>query len=350
MQRPGQRHQYIQGGGSLGVLNALHRELSYIRVVRQGLLAPPPRFPQLSQMHAEGLDTGRIFHGRKLTPAAQPAGITYLSKSDYFLPCGPKPQPPLLPCYAFPMPTAPLGERLHQLRLTLAAEAYDPKAWPRARVAREAGVTSAALTRLETTGRGTAASLGAVLHFYQDQGFNLAWVLVPDNEEIPLHAFRDVFEEEATREAGYHLDRVRQLLQPAATTLDAGQFPTPEALHSLLAHVKEGVYQAIGRLLPPIRLVLSTADLREYQRRLPPVQAAATGWRLAVVHAGPYHYYQAGESVPHCGNPAYYLTYDAGPKSISDTGKCLDCRAQLGERQGHLPLAGTVTPKKQDHF
>jgi hypothetical protein len=47
-------------------------------------------------MHAEGLDTGRIFHGRKLTPAAQPTGITYLSKPDYFLPCGPNSWTPLL--------------------------------------------------------------------------------------------------------------------------------------------------------------------------------------------------------------------------------------------------------------
>ena len=241
-----------------------------------------------------------------------------------------------------------LGERLHQLRTTLGEEEVDPKAWSRARVAREAGVTSAALTRLETTGRGTAASLGAVLRFYQDQGFNLAWVLAPDNEEIPLHAFRDIFEEEATREAGYHLNRVRQLLHPAATALDAGQLPTPETLRLLLAQVKEGIYQAMGRLLPPIRLVLSAADLLEYQRRLPPVQAAAAGWRPAAVHAGPYHHYQADESVPRCGNPAYYLTYDAGPQSVSDTGKCPHCQAQLG--LGHLALAGAATQKRQDPF
>lgn len=225
----------------------------------------------------------------------------------------------------------PLGERLHQLRTTLAEEDFDPKAWPRARVAREAGVPSAALARLENTGRSTAASLAAVLRFYQDQGFNLAWVLAPDNEGIPLRAFRDIFEQEAHREASYHLNRVHQLLQPVATALGTGQPPTLEALHPLLAQVQEGIYQALGRLLPPIRLVLSAADLREYQRRLPPVRAAAAGWQPAAVHAVPYHYYEAAESVPRCSIPAYYLTYDAGPQSVSNTFKCPYCREQLSE-------------------
>ena len=69
------------------MLNSLHRELGDIRVVCQRLLTKATRFSQGFQMHAEGLDTGRIFHGGKLTPTAQPAGITYVSKVDYFLPC-----------------------------------------------------------------------------------------------------------------------------------------------------------------------------------------------------------------------------------------------------------------------
>lgn len=152
------------------------------------------------------------------------------------------------------MPALPLGERFHQLRTTLAAEAYDPKAWPRARVAREAGVSGAALAQLEDTGRSTAANLAALLRFYQDQGFNLAWVLAPDNEEIPLHAFRDIFEDEAQREAGYQLNRVHRLLQPAAAALDAGQPPPPEVLRPLLEQVQQGIHQALVHLLPPIRL------------------------------------------------------------------------------------------------
>lgn len=230
------------------------------------------------------------------------------------------------------MPAPPLGERLRQLRTTLAEEAFDPKAWPRARVAREAGVSGAALARLEDTGNSTAANLSALLHFYQDQGFNLAWVLTPDNEGIPLRTFRDIFEDEAHREAGYQLNRVRQLLQPAAA-LEAGQQLTPEALRPLLEQVQRGIHQALVHLLPPIRLVLSAADLIEYQRRLPPVRAAAAGWRSAAVHVVPYHYYEAGESLPRCGIPAYYLTYDSGLELVSDSIKCPYCRAQVGENR-----------------
>ena len=248
------------------------------------------------------------------------------------------------------MLTTPLGERLCQLRTTLAEEDFDPKAWPRARVAREAGVSDAALARLENTGRSTADSLAAVLRFYQDQGFNLAWVLAPDNEGIPLHAFRDIFEEEAQQEAGYQLNRVHHLLQPAAAALDAGQPPTPEALRSLLEEAQRGIHQALVRLLPPIRLVLSAADLKEYQRRLPPVRAAAAGWRSAAIHVVPYHYYEAGESIPRCGSPAYYLTYDLRLERVSNSSKCPYCRAQVGEDQGHPSLASAAVPNQQGLF
>jgi hypothetical protein len=225
----------------------------------------------------------------------------------------------------------PLGERLRHLRATLAAEAFDPKAWPRARVAREAGMSGAALARLEDTSNSTATNLSALLRFYQDQGFNLAWVLAPDNKGIPLRAFRDIFEEEAKREAGYQLNRVHRLLQPATAAFDAGQPPTSDALHALLEQVQRGIHQALVHLLPPIRLVLSAADLKEYQRRLPPVRAAAAGWRSAAVHVVPYHYYEAGESIPRCGIPAYYLTYDPGLELVSNFDKCPYCRAQVGE-------------------
>ncbi len=224
------------------------------------------------------------------------------------------------------MSTPALGERLRQLRTTLAEEDFDSKAWSRARVAREAGVPSTALTRLENTGRGTAATLAAVLCFYQNQGFNLAWVLNFDNEAIPLHAFRDIFEEEARQKAGYQLERVHQVLQPVAAALTTGELPTPEALPPLLKKIRQGIHQALVHLLPPMRLVGSAADLQEYQRRLPPVRAAAAGWRSAVVHERPYHYYEAGDSFPRCGNPTCYLAYDPGPQEVADSNKCSSCR------------------------
>ena len=243
-----------------------------------------------------------------------------------------------------------LGERLRQLRTTLAAEAFDPKVGSRTRVAHEAGVSVAALARLENTGRSTAANLATVLRFYQNQGFNLAWVLAPANEQIPLHAFRDIFEDEAQQEASYQLDRVHRLLQPVAAALDAEPPPTLEALRPLLEQVQRGIHQALVYLLPPIRLVLSAADLTEYQRRLPPVRAAAAGWRSAAVHVVPYHYYEAGESIPCCGIPFYYLTYDPGLELVSDSIKCPYCRTQLGQDREHPALASATVQNQQGLF
>ncbi len=224
-----------------------------------------------------------------------------------------------------------LGERLSELRAHLAAEEFDPNAGSRARVAREAGLSPGALARLEKAGTGTAAALAALLSFYQDQGFNLAWVLASAHAGVPLRAFRDIFQDSALTEARDPLLRLNRLLQPAAAAPAAGQAPPHDALHALLRQVQDGIHQALAHLLPPIRLVESAADLREYQRLLPPVRAGVAGWRSRAWHLAPYHYYEAGESIPRCGSPAYYLTYDPGLAPVSDTIKCLTCRAHVGE-------------------
>lgn len=224
-----------------------------------------------------------------------------------------------------------LSERLTQLRASLGAESLAPDGWSRPQVAAAAHVAPEALTQLETTGAGDATSLAALLHFYQSLGFNLAWVLTPDNAHIPRQAFRDILEETSLRQAAEPLHALHRLLQPAAVALEAGQPPTLAAGRTLLEQVQRGIHQALGQLLPPRRLVLSAPDLREYQRRLPPVRAAAAGWRSAALYVTPYHYYEAGASVPRCGDPVYYLTYDPGLEWVSATHKCLACRAHLGE-------------------
>lgn len=144
-----------------------------------------------------------------------------------------------------------LGERLFQFRAIMAAESLVPDDWPRALLAREAGVPLAALTRLERTGRGSADVLAAVLRFYQDRGFNLAWVLTPDNGDIPLRGFRDIFQDEKLPQVREPLASLHRLLQPAAAALDAGQVPTPDALRSLLRQAQQGILHALMHLLPP---------------------------------------------------------------------------------------------------
>jgi hypothetical protein len=222
-----------------------------------------------------------------------------------------------------------IGERLFQLRAMMAAESLVPDAWPRTLLARKAGVSLAAYTRLETTGQGSIKVLTAVLHFYQSMGFNLAWVLTPDNADIPLQGFRDIFQDKKLPKARQPLTNLHRLLQPVMAGLDAGQSLPPDALRPLLTQVRQGVLHALNHLLPPRRLVLSEADLRAFQRQLPPVRAQLTGWRSAALYTVPYHYYEAGDSLPRCGDPVSYLAYDPGLEEVSNSLKCGSCQHLL---------------------
>jgi|GEM_PF-2073613 len=233
-----------------------------------------------------------------------------------------------------------IGDRLLQLRAMMAAESLVPDDWPRTLLARETGVPLAALTRLEKTGRGSTEVLTAVLRFYQDRGVNLAWVLAPDNTDIPMHGFRDIFQDEKIPQAREPLANLHQLLQPVQAELGAGQLLTPESLRSLLTQVQQGILHALKHLLPPRRLVLSEVDLRAYQRLLPPVRAQSAGWRSASLYTVPYHYYGAGESLPRCGDAISYLAYDPGVKEVSTSGKCARCQLEVDKL-----LASSARPK-----
>jgi hypothetical protein len=227
------------------------------------------------------------------------------------------------------MNSVPIGERLTQLRAMLAAESLVHNDWSPALLARKAGVSRAAYTRLESTGRGSTDVLAAVLNFYQSMGFNLAWVLTPDNANIPVQGFRDIFEAEKLPQARQPLSDLHRLLQPVMAGLDADQSLTPDALRQLLTQVRQGVLHALNHLLPPRRLVLSEADLRAFQRQLPPVRAQSTGWRSAALYTVPYHYYEVGDSLPRCGELVSYLAYDPGLEEVSDSLKCGACKHLL---------------------
>jgi hypothetical protein len=227
------------------------------------------------------------------------------------------------------MSSVNIGERLCQLRAMMAAESLVPNAWPRTQLARKAGVSLAAYTRLESTGRGSTEVVTAVLHFYQGRGFNLAWVLTPDNANIPVQGFRDIFEDEKMPQARQPLSDLHRLLQPVMAGLDAGQSLPPEALGPLLTQIRQGVLHALNHLLPPRRLVLSEADLRAFQRLLPPVRAQSTGWHSAALYTVPYHHYEVGDSLPLCGELVSYLAYDPGLEEVSNSLKCGACKGLL---------------------
>jgi hypothetical protein len=227
------------------------------------------------------------------------------------------------------MDSVHIGERLFQLREMMAAESLVPDAWPRTLLARKAGVSLAAYTRLESTGRGSTEVVTAVLHFYQGMGFNLAWVLTPNNADIPIQGFHDIFQDEKLPQAKQPMTNLHRLLQPVMAGLDAGQSLPPDALRPLLMQVRQGVLHALNHLLPPRQLVLSEADLRAFQRQLPPVRAQSTGWRSAALYKVPYHCYEAGDFLPRCGDPISYLAYDPGLEEVSNRLKCGACQHLL---------------------
>ncbi|MGI4736842.1 MAG: hypothetical protein ACRYG7_16860 [Janthinobacterium lividum] len=246
------------------------------------------------------------------------------------------------------MSAVDIGERLTQLRAMLAAESLVPGTpASRALLARKAGVSLAAFTRLESTGRGSTEALTAVLHFYQSMGFNPAWVLTPDNADIPVQRFRDTFQDEKLPRAGQPLTNLHRLLQPVLAGLDACQSLPPEALRPLLTQVRQGVLHALNHLLPPQRLVLSEANLRALQRQLPPVRAQSTGWRAAALYAAPHHCYEAGDFLPRCGDPVFYLAYDPGPEEVSPSNQCGACQRSLSMTSApSAPLdAPTAAPR-----
>lgn len=226
------------------------------------------------------------------------------------------------------MSSASIGKRLTHLRAILAAQSSNPKEWSRANLARATDLSPAVIARLEKSGTGTATNLVTLLEFYQCQGFNLAWILASDEEQVPLYAFQDAFQSADTPEACDNLSRLRQNVQE----FRAGSEVDQSAVDDLLLFVLERAQQALVHLLPRIADIDSERDLLVYQRHLPPVPASSAGWRSRSIHLLPLHYYDAGESIPRCGVPYDYLTYQTNPQHFSSVLCCFYCEQQLNQK------------------
>ena len=59
-------------------------------------------------------------------------------------------------------------------------------------------------------------------------------------------------------------------------------------MRTLLTQVQHGILHALKYLLPRRGLVQGEADLRAFQRLLPPVPAPSAGWRSASLYTVPY--------------------------------------------------------------
>lgn len=197
-----------------------------------------------------------------------------------------------------------LGERLSQLRQQLLWAG--PEAGTPERVAQDAQLSVEAVLRLEEIGEGTAAELAALLRFYVEQDANMRWLLLPDNAELPTTLLDDRW---------HWADFTKAFSQ----------------VRSLEKFVQQSVIQILLELTPTLPLDRYTPEeLAAYQRDLPPVRATATGWQSRAVDLAPYHYYQAGESVPFCGNVADSLLYDdLSAPVVAEKAKCTSCHKRL---------------------
>jgi transcriptional regulator with XRE-family HTH domain len=208
-----------------------------------------------------------------------------------------------------PTPPTTLGERLTELRASLSIGT----SWSRARVAQEAHVSAGAIARLETAGSGTAANLAALARFYQRAGFNMHWLFSTDTKDSCPYSFEERWADE---------DRMRTF-QELASLRSAVQDPLIQARITML----------LVRLLPsPSMAHRSEVDLRQYQRYLPPVVPSISGWRERAFNIPPHHYYVAGESVPSCGAPFEYLTFDSSPERPSRGTTCMHCAESVSLR------------------
>lgn len=150
-------------------------------------------------------------------------------------------------------------------------------------------------------------------------------MLASDDEQVPLYAFRDAFQCADVTESCDHLVRLRKLVQQFRA---AGQ-PDHEGLDKLLSSILERTHQSLVHLLPRVHKIGSEVNLHVYHQYLPPVAAASAGWRSRSIHHLPLHYYDAGETVPRCGVPSYYLTYETAPTRILSGLGCPFCEQQL---------------------
>ncbi|WP_324680859.1 hypothetical protein [Hymenobacter sp. GOD-10R] len=75
-----------------------------------------------------------------------------------------------------------IGKRMALLRDELAAP--DEENWTQGRVAAETGLTLNQVARLEQAAAGSIEALITVLLFYHNRGYNISWILLPDNSTV----------------------------------------------------------------------------------------------------------------------------------------------------------------------
>lgn len=82
-----------------------------------------------------------------------------------------------------------IGKRLAQLRDELGCPGDDT--WSQVRLAEETGLTRNVVARLEQTFSGSIEVCLTILFFYHHRGYNISWIILPDNTTVSKMALSD---------------------------------------------------------------------------------------------------------------------------------------------------------------
>jgi transcriptional regulator with XRE-family HTH domain len=103
---------------------------------------------------------------------------------------------------------AQIGQRLAELRKTLSADSGVELS--QVKLAQEAGLSQEIISRLEN-GMGSTENLLTILLFYDQKGYNMRWVLIPDNQDISLY-HQESGDSDANPEIRKALEKLNSLL------------------------------------------------------------------------------------------------------------------------------------------
>ncbi|MGI4734817.1 MAG: hypothetical protein ACRYG7_06505 [Janthinobacterium lividum] len=82
-----------------------------------------------------------------------------------------------------------VGKRLAQLRSELAGPGEEM--WSQGKVASETGLTTNMVGRLEQFCGGSIDAILALLAFYHGRGYNVGWIILPDNSAVSKYVLSD---------------------------------------------------------------------------------------------------------------------------------------------------------------
>lgn len=102
-----------------------------------------------------------------------------------------------------------IGRRLAFLRKDLSSSSGSED-WSQGRVGKATGLTQNGVMRLENSGHGSLEGLVKMLLFYYKHGYNLNWILAPDNTTLSRLILRENIEGLDTSASLEALETLRQ--------------------------------------------------------------------------------------------------------------------------------------------